>query len=156
MKIIGCGHPERGDDAVGLLVVQGLHDSGIEAVAVTGEAFELMEAWGTEDDVVVIDAVVTGAPCGKIQTWDDSSLVLPDKVSTSTHGLGLAEAIQLARALARLPMRLRIFGIEGREFSPGAKMSPEVKQAARGLTHGITREFFDKTATLMSPLKPVK
>jgi hydrogenase maturation protease len=147
MKIIGCGHPERGDDAVGLLVVQGLHDSGVEAEAANGEASELMEAWGSEDDVVVIDAVITGAPCGTIQTWDAASLALLHTVSTSTHGLGLAEAIQLARALGRLPKRLRVFGIEGRDFSLGAEMSREVEQAARDVIRRITARPFDKTTS---------
>jgi hydrogenase maturation protease len=147
MKIIGCGHPERGDDAVGLLVVQGLRDSGIEALSVTGEAFELMEAWNSEDDVIVIDAVVTNAPCGTIRTWNAASLAVPARGSTSTHGLGLAEAILLAHALGRLPMRLRVIGIEGREFSPGAEMSREVEQAARDVIRRITAGLFDKTSS---------
>ena len=147
MKIIGCGHPDRGDDAAGPMVVQGLRDSGIDALSVTGEAFELMEAWDSEDDVVVIDAVVTNAPRGTIQIWNAASLAVPARGSTSTHGLGLAEAIQLAHALGRLPKRLRVIGIEGREFSLGADISREVEQSARDVVRRITAGLFDETTS---------
>src|SRR3954452_13627171 len=37
----------------------------------------------------------------------------------STHDLGVAEAIELARAFGKLPPRLIVYGIEGRDFDEG-------------------------------------
>jgi Ni,Fe-hydrogenase maturation factor len=42
----------------------------------------------------------------------------------------VAEAVELARALKRLPPRLVVYGIEGRSFSAGVELSAEVEQAA--------------------------
>jgi hydrogenase maturation protease len=44
----------------------------------------------------------------------------------STHHFGLSEVIGLARALDRMPVRLRVYGIEGRSFGIGSALSPEV------------------------------
>jgi hydrogenase maturation protease len=43
------------------------------------------------------------------------------------------EAVQLARALGRLPGRLLVIGIEGKRFDSGAGLSPEVERAAERL-----------------------
>ena len=129
MRIICCGNPERGDDGAGALVAARLRDLGVEAETRTGEASELLEAWRGADHVVVVDAVETGAPVGTVWRWDGWQASFPVRSSTSTHGLGLSEAITLARVLDRLPERLRIYGIEGRRFEPGTEVSPEVKLA---------------------------
>src|SRR5579883_3040772 len=99
MKVLGLGNPTRGDDAAGARVVRLLQGLGIEARVLQREPLELLEVWRPEDDVVVIDTVLSGAPCGTIQTWNRASLALPGPASASTHSLGLAETIELARAL---------------------------------------------------------
>lgn len=137
MKVLGLGNPTRGDDAAGARVVRLLQGLGIEARVLQREPLELLEVWRPEDDVVVIDAVLSGAPCGTIQTWNRASLALPGPASASTHSLGLAETIELARTLGRLPKRLTVFGIEGRQFALGARMSPEVERAAADLARSI-------------------
>ncbi|MFA6207521.1 MAG: hydrogenase maturation protease, partial [Methylocystis sp.] len=47
----------------------------------------------------------------------------------STHGFGLAEALELARALGVLPPRCIVYAIEGEIFDIGAPMSPAVAAA---------------------------
>jgi hydrogenase maturation protease len=139
MRIICCGNPERGDDGAGALVARRLRDLGIEAETRTGEASELLEAWSGTDSVVVVDAVETGAPAGTVWQWDGRQASFPARPSTSTHGLGLAEAITLARVLDRLPERLRVYGIEGRRFEPGSEISPEVKLAVEEVVRRIAQ-----------------
>ncbi len=137
MRIIGCGNLERGDDGVGVVVVQRLRQLGIEARVRTGEALDLMEAWAGADDVIVVDAVVTGAPVGTVHVWDDCLAEMPRSLSASTHGFGVPEAIELARTLGRLPSRLRVYGIEGRQFEVGAGISPEVERAGEQVAQEI-------------------
>src|ERR1019366_9898680 len=98
MRIIGCGNRDRGDDAAGVLVAERLQGLGIDAEARSSEALDLIEAWRGADDVVVVDAVVTGAPAGTVQVWGGPVRKL-GSVSASTHGFGIAEAIGLAGAL---------------------------------------------------------
>ena len=70
MLIIGCGNRQRSDDGAGILVAERLRKLGIEADMRIGEAADLIEAWKGADDVIVVDAVVTGAPVGSVQAWD--------------------------------------------------------------------------------------
>ena len=47
----------------------------------------------------------------------------------STHAFGIAEAIELARALKQLPQDLIVYGIEGKCFEAGIGLSREVEKA---------------------------
>lgn len=129
MLIIGCGNRQRSDDGAGILVAERLRELGVEAETRSGEAMELMETWDGADDVILVDAVLTGAPVGTVQAWDGRQPLASDRTNASTHGLGVAEAIELAYVLNQLPMRLRVYGIEGRRFELGAEISPQVQRA---------------------------
>ncbi len=140
MQIICCGNPNRADDSAALLVAQQLRESGIPAEIQPGDALDLIETWDETDDVIVVDATVTGAAAGTVRVWDGA---LPEQIvtgSASTHGLGVAEAIYLAEILHRLPKHLRVYGIEGKEFRPGEQVSPEVRQAADKVAKQIAAE----------------
>ena len=47
----------------------------------------------------------------------------------STHAIGVAEVVEIARALDRLPERLTVYGIEVGKMSHGSDLSPEVEAA---------------------------
>ena len=144
MLIIGCGNRERSDDGAGILVAERLRELGIRADTRSGEAVDLIEAWKGADDVIVVDAVVTGAPVGTVQAWDGSQPLASVSTTTSTHGLGLAEAIQLAHVLDRVPTRLRVYGVEGRRFHLGADISPEVQRAVEVVVRRIIADLSGK------------
>jgi hydrogenase maturation protease len=57
----------------------------------------------------------------------------------STHAFGLHEAIELARALHRLPRRVIVFAVEGRHFEAGATPSGEVEAAVPRLACAVLR-----------------
>lgn len=137
MLIIGCGNRERSDDGVGILVAERLRELGIEADSRIGEAVDLIDAWKGTDDVILIDAVVTGAPVGTVQTWDGWQPIACVRTNASTHGFGVAQAIELAHVLDCLPTRLRVYGVEGRRFEPGAEISPEARQAVEQVVRRI-------------------
>lgn len=136
MLIIGCGNRQRGDDAAGILVAERLREIGIAAEVCSGQAADLIDAWADAEDVIVVDAVVTGAPAGTVETWDTSRTLTTRKTPATTHGFGVAEAIEIARALDRLPARLQVYGIEARQFEPGSEVSPEV---AAGIQEVVRR-----------------
>src|SRR5579864_993922 len=137
VRIICCGNPDRGDDGVGALVADRLRDLGVEAEIRSGEALDLIEAWGGADHVVVVDAVETGASFGTVRLWDGGKASFPADKSVSTHGLGVSAAIRLARVLGRLPDRLQVYGIEGRRFEHGTEVSPELKPAVEHVVRQI-------------------
>ena len=138
MLIAGCGCEHRGDDAAGLLVARRLRQLGIDAIEHTGDAAGLLELFGRDDDVLVIDAVITGARAGEIVYWNTAAAPLPSEpFACSSHVLGVAEAVELARVLGRLPRRLRVAGIEARCFDLGAPPSPPVLRAVERLASAI-------------------
>jgi hydrogenase maturation protease len=137
MRVICCGNRERGDDGAAVLVAERLRDLGIEAQIHSGEALALMDAWDKADEVIVVDAMVTGAAAGTTQVWEAPLPAAFVDAPASTHGLGVGEAIKLAQVIGRLPERLRVYGIEGKHFGSGDEISSEVKQAAERVAEQI-------------------
>lgn len=113
-----------------------LRAMGVDAVEQEG-LFELAAA----DNVVIIDAMVSGAAPGTIRVWDDLSWkpLAEIRLRASTHGFGVAEALDLACALNRLPRRLRIVGIEGARFETGAPVSPDVSKGITTVVDQVAR-----------------
>lgn len=141
MMVIGVGNRWRGDDAAGLAVarrVRELARGGIEAREVEGDATALVDTWSGADAVVVVDAATSGAPPGTIRRFDARSVPLPARcVRSSTHAFGVPEAIELARALDRLPARLEVYAIEGASFRAGDRLSPAVDRAVEQLAASL-------------------
>jgi hydrogenase maturation protease len=146
MRVIGCGNAFRGDDGAGIMLVRRLRELGVAALEIEGDASALVEAWNGADDVILVDAVVTGAPPGTVHLWEGGRARLPPGPCTSSHGLGIAEAVGLAHVLGRLPRRFRLYGFEGRRFAPGSAASPEVLLAVEAVARRIAAEVADALA----------
>ncbi|UCD11696.1 MAG: hydrogenase maturation protease [Nitrospinaceae bacterium] len=142
--LIGIGHPYRGDDQAGLRVARRLKahaDAGLEIVEHTGEAAGLMALFEGRDSVILVDAVSSGQAPGSLLRFDAARNPLPAGCfGTSTHYLGVAEAIEWARALGRLPQVVQVYGIEGVNFSPGGALSKQVEEAVDRLVREILSE----------------
>ena len=136
-RIIGCGNRDRCDDAAGVLVAERLRQLGIPAEIQPGSAFELVESWYKDEDVMLVDAVVTGSPLGTIHVFKGKPLKVPSNPQVSSHGFGVAEAINLARILQLLPRTLTVYGIEGKNFGIGETVSPEVLQSVEEVAQQI-------------------
>lgn len=130
--IIGCGNPDRGEDAAGVLVARLLRKESINTVEHDGDTLALLDLWEKSAEVFLIDAVMSGKPPGVVTVW--SAEELPPEArfpSCSTHAFGLADAIRLAWLLGRIPPRLTIYGIEVSRIGPGDPVSFEVSEAIR-------------------------
>jgi len=144
MLIIGLGNPDRGDDAVGILVARRLRERGLNAVEHTTATLNLLDIWVPSDRVIVVDAVVSGATPGTFQIWDPWRDSLKSTVfRASTHEFSLADTIELARTLERLPSWMRIYGIEARQFQAGTQPSEVVVLAATRVADEIEDDLGD-------------
>ena len=145
--LIGLGNDLRGDDAAGLRVARAAREAcrgGVDVVEAGGEPIDLLDAWENAEAAVVVDAVVSGAAPGAIQRIDAAAGPLPAPFAApSTHALGLAEAVELARALGRLPDRLIVFGIEGTDFATGGDPSAAIRSAGAALAAAALAELDD-------------
>ena len=142
MLVIGVGNRYRRDDGAGPAAAARLGAAAGTPVALCdgpGDATALLDAWRGAETVILFDAVRSGAAAGTLHHLDvggeDASseavriLGAGHGRGASTHGLGVTEAIALARTLRCLPGRLVIIGIEGSRFDDGVGLSPAVERA---------------------------
>ncbi len=143
--VIGLGNTLRGDDAVGPAMVAQLRPrlKGTVRVLALNDPLRLPDCWEGAALAIVCDAVCSGAQPGTLHRFEVHAAPLPASIrmAVSSHGIGLADVVELARRLGRLPRRLIIFGIEGRRFDPGASLSPEVAAAIPCVVEAILREL---------------
>jgi hydrogenase maturation protease len=112
-----------------------------------GEPTALMDAWEGAETVWLVDAVSSEAQAGAVHRVDTSEQELPAGLfRASTHHFGLADAVELARALGRLPARTIVYGIEGASFVAGSELTPEVALAVPTVADSIRREVLECTS----------
>lgn len=132
--VIGIGNRFREDDAVGCLLAERLEAAGFETLEHSGEPASLMEAWQGRANVILLDAVFSGAAPGTLHVFDLMVETLPASFAKpTTHAIGVAEAVEFARVLGKLPARLAFYGIEGQSYGSGTALSSPVVVAAEAL-----------------------
>ncbi len=143
--VIGIGNPDRGDDGVGRVVAEQLRGrvgDGIDVKSLSGEVSGLLDCLERADAAYLIDAVSSGAEPGAVHRFDVGAAPLPSaSFATSTHGLGLAEAIELARAMNCLPSRCIVYAIEAAAFDDGDPLSDAIKAASGLVAEEILAEL---------------
>lgn len=139
--VIGIGNMYRHDDAVGLLALRQLRalvTCDCEWREMDGEGAALMEVWHDAGLVVVMDAVRGSDRPGALVRLDAVAGSLAGRgFRASSHAFGLAEAVELSRSLGRMPARLLICGVVGRDFSIGEGLSPDVAEALPRLVTAV-------------------
>jgi len=77
--------------------------------------------------VLIVDAICSGAARGTVHRIDLRTKSLPRGfLHSSSHGFGVAEAVEMGRQLDQLPEVLLLYGIEGCQFDTGAGLTDEV------------------------------
>ena len=126
--VVALGNELRGDDAVGLEIGRRL--DGVRVIVTESEPTRLIEEWEGADPLVLVDAARSGGRPGTIHRIDLAAERLPAELfKGSTHHFSLADTVELARALGRLPERAYVVAVEGASFDTGAALSPEVEAA---------------------------
>jgi hydrogenase maturation protease len=139
--VIGVGNPDRGDDVAGRLVARRLAGR-VPVLEQSGEATALVESLREAGFAILVDACSSGAPAGTVRRFDASVARLPARTAGwSSHGLSLADAVELARTLGTLPARCVVYSIEGRAFSAGAAPTAAVLAAVETVAEEIAAEF---------------
>jgi hydrogenase maturation protease len=134
--VVGLGSPDRGDDAVGPVVAGAVAGLGLADVTTLEQEdpTDLVLAWDGHEQVVVVDAVVSGAEPGTVQVIEvGAAPVAPQTWAAlgvgGTHAFGLGESVELARVLGRLPGQVRLVLVEVQDFTHGAPLSDAVADA---------------------------
>jgi hydrogenase maturation protease len=146
--VIGIGNAYRSDDAAGLIAARRVREQVSECGSViehTGDGAALMELWKDAEPVIVIDAVRSGAAPGTVSRFDAALRPLPASIRDSTHAFGLAEAVELSRALKQLPRPLIVYGVEAQNFEAGTNLSPAIEFAIQTVVERVLQELSQNT-----------
>lgn len=144
-RVIGLGQRAAGDDGVGLVVLDRLRELAsldLDLVEIA-EPCALIPLLTSPVPVVIIDAVVTdlGVP-GDVLELDSNSLSHHVR-SVSTHGVGLARALALARLLAEpdhIAPAVRVVGVTiTASTDPAAGLSTVVEAAVPRAVTSVVR-----------------
>ncbi len=147
--VVGIGNEFRTDDGVGLYVarlIQAMDFKDVTVIEGVAEGTALLDAWDKAARTFVIDCAVSGQPPGTIHRFDVNENSIPAAMFNgySTHNISVTDAVELARALGRLPRNLIVYGIEGNNFAAGADLSPKVVAAAHKVVDAIISEITGK------------
>jgi hydrogenase maturation protease len=147
--IVGIGNRYRGDDAFGCIVageLAGQVPRGVTCIEHDGEPAGLMECWQGAENVLLVDAVSSGARAGQVFRFDLARQALPEEFNLySTHAFGVAQAVELARALGKLPRHMRFIGVEGENFDAGEELSPALSKAKNAIISEISNSLAAQT-----------
>jgi hydrogenase maturation protease len=143
--VVGVGNPDRGDDGFGPAAAQRLHGrvpSTVRTLERSGDALALIEDWSGIPSVIVIDAMAAISQPGRIHRLDLTDSPLPISLAPrSSHAFGIAETVELARNLGRLPRCLIAYLVEGEQFATGAPLSPAVAGAVEDVAARVVVEL---------------
>lgn len=145
LAVVGVGNRFRRDDAAGLEVASRLRVTrppGVRVLEEEGEPASLIDSWTLMQEALLVDAVSSDAEPGTLHRFDATHEPLPAELfRPSTHALGVADAVELARQLDRLPSRIAVYGIEGENFEAGQGLSPAVEATVQALVDELHEEL---------------
>jgi hydrogenase maturation protease len=144
--VVGIGNTDRGDDGLSAAVIarlDGHTPDGVRLLARSGDPLALLEDWAGCDMVVLVDAAMALDEPGRVHRLDLATDPLPLGWSQqlSSHAFGLAETVELARNLGRLPGRLVLYLVEGKRFETGTPLSPAVASAVNQVAERIIADL---------------
>ncbi len=153
--VIGVGTELRGDDGFGSAVIEALRDQPrlggrVELAHCDGEPSRMIDLWEGYERAFVIDAVRGGTErYGFLyhrdlvaSARDRSALLDLREPRGNGHAAGIGAAVRLADALGRLPGRLVLYAVHGRDFALGSPLSRPVADVVPQLAARISREIY--------------
>ncbi len=132
--VIGLGNPMRGDDGVGIRVIEALAGlalpDGVEVVDGGTQGLGIVSLMEGRQRVIVVDAADVGRAPGEFLRFTPAEAnLLGDDQHLSVHGAGLRDALLLAQVLQVLPDEVVILGVQPANLDWDDDLSPEVEAA---------------------------
>ncbi|HUU32299.1 MAG TPA: hydrogenase maturation protease [Phycisphaerae bacterium] len=146
--VVGVGNPLARDEGVGPVAVERLKAEPLpERVALLDAGTDFLAAMTEFADaghVILIDAMRAGGVPGTIYRLTLEELEGRAKAGASdlsAHGLGVVEAVGLARATGMRVPPMVVFGVEPGEVAFGEGLSPAVEAAMQKLVADVREEI---------------
>ncbi|MTE15209.1 hydrogenase maturation protease [Nocardia aurantiaca] len=142
--VIGVGNEYRRDDGIGAAVVRHIEKLGLPEVQVAlcdGEPTGLLDLWAGAELAVVVDAVLC-EPSTPGRIWRTTVDALRGLTrATSSHALGIPDALPLGRILGRLPAELVVIAVEAEHLDLGVGLSGPVAAALPDVVATVLAEL---------------
>ncbi len=145
--IVALGHPFRGDDGVGLRVLERLKGDPrlspeVDLIDAAGSSLKALHALSGRRKVLFIDCAAMGEKPGACRRF------LPDEASSrkanphlSLHEGDLFETLEAAKTLGDTAEEVVILGIEPKTVEMGSTLSPELETRLEEYASSAIAEF---------------
>lgn len=139
-RIIGLGQPAAGDDGIGIAVARRLRNDtfpGSVEVHEVSDPVQLINLLNEIDRAILIDAVVSNGEPGHITCLAADSLAKAGVKLISSHGISIAQILELAHTLAphNPPVDIHIVGITIKQPERySLEMTPPIRAAVSRAT----------------------
>jgi hydrogenase maturation protease len=143
--ILGLGNPILSDDAAGLQAARQLYElvggDDVDLVEAAVAGMQTVQLLSGYDRAVVIDVVQDEARVGEV--WRLDSAELEDVSSTSSHGIGVGQALRLARLMGLpVPDQILIYAIAAADTTTfGESLTPRLGQALPTIVRRIAADL---------------
>jgi len=152
IKVIGVGNILRGDDGVGVYVIEELRkfslSEDIELIDAGTRGLDMVSFLEGAERVIIIDAVKGHGRTGDIYRVDfDDEEIDPDQSDfISTHEFNWEDTLIVGKKISgdRFPEKITFFGIEIENSEPGLGLSPIVKESLYRVVNLIQKELSEK------------
>jgi hydrogenase maturation protease len=132
--VVGCGNEQRGDDAIGPLVVDALRAlslDDVETIDLADRPTDLIDHLVGREAVIVVDAMDwPGRPAGMLVDVDWRTVageLALDAARASTHGMSVADQLRLAEQLGVLPGAVRLIGLTVDHVTPHEQVTEAIR-----------------------------
>lgn len=150
IKVLGIGSP-FGNDQIGWEIIELLKQRkhiqqyipkflSIESHDRPG--VRLLEIMKEANTIFLIDAVVSDNAIGTIYRFENEE-IKELKCLLSTHGIGVAQTLELGRALNQLPNHIIFYGIEINSTELSCRISLLIESAIHQVVECIESEIID-------------
>ena len=144
---MGCGTPDAGDDAVGLLIadpLRGRLPQGVEIRTDTAGGVNLLHWCEGVEVLILVDAALAtnDFPAGQWRrfVFPADRHCLKTMALCGTHVLGLVQALELAEVVGCLPGEVLLFALAGSQFELGVGLSPAVRASLAEVLDALEAE----------------
>jgi hydrogenase maturation protease len=134
ISICGIGQWFRGDDAVGLTIVQRWQQSrkpaaAIDVQLITAPASQLPDVIQNADFLLLVDAMTSGKEAGHLTVAEDIDELEERSMLPSSHGLGILEIVRMMKRLPNAGNKRIVFlGVEIKQTTLGEPISDELEK----------------------------
>lgn len=144
--VLGLGNPLMGDDGFGLAVLARLRGDwelpmSVELVDGGTWGMNLLPLIEDAAEVILIDAIRTGAPPGTVLELERDRLPKYLAHKLSPHQIDLKEVLALAQLRGTLPYRLVALGAEPGRLELSTMLSPALEQRVDDVARAVARRL---------------